>query len=312
MELRQLRALLGIAEHGSFSAAADALETVQSNISAHVARLEKELGAVLVDRSGGQLTEAGRAVVGRARTVIEEVEAIVADVSGMNHEVKGTVRVGMIGTTARWLAAALLSKVSSRHPGVRLAIVDGTSYSLEPQLQLGRLDMAIVNLPVPHPDLRTAPLFEEQLGVVVSKKDPLAARASVQLADLARLPLLLPLPGTAFRDELDSALRAAGVSLAPRAEMEGLRLIASLTFEGHGPAILPATAIPHRLRRSWRLVPVEGLPPRLVGVAWRRRSLSSRASEVVLDAIRELVASGQAPEGVRPVPAERLVPAPSA
>ena len=67
MDLRQLNALLAVAEHGSFSAAARALHTVQSNVSTHVARLERELGATLIDRSSGTLTEEGNAVVARAR-----------------------------------------------------------------------------------------------------------------------------------------------------------------------------------------------------------------------------------------------------
>ena len=69
MDLRQLQALLAVAEHGTFSAAADALATVQSNVSTHVRRLERELGATLVDRHAGQLTQEGEAVVERARRI---------------------------------------------------------------------------------------------------------------------------------------------------------------------------------------------------------------------------------------------------
>ena len=77
MDLRQLAALTAVADHHSFSAAARALHTVQSNVSTHVARLERELGATLVDRATGQLTEAGELVVVRARRVQAELEALV-------------------------------------------------------------------------------------------------------------------------------------------------------------------------------------------------------------------------------------------
>src|SRR4030088_2196923 len=103
MDLRQLAALVAVADHGSFSAAAEALHTVQSNISNHRAHLEKELGAQLVARHAGDLTEEGQAVVERARRVSAELEALVADVAALRHEFVGTVRMGMIGTTARWL-----------------------------------------------------------------------------------------------------------------------------------------------------------------------------------------------------------------
>ena len=77
MDLRQLSALAAVADHRSFSAAARALHTVQSNVSTHIARLERELGATLVDRSNGQLTEAGELVVARARRIQAELDALV-------------------------------------------------------------------------------------------------------------------------------------------------------------------------------------------------------------------------------------------
>ena len=76
MELRHLQALTAISDHGTFSAAADHLGTVQSNISAHVARLEKELGAPLIDRADGRLTEEGTVVVARARRILSELDAL--------------------------------------------------------------------------------------------------------------------------------------------------------------------------------------------------------------------------------------------
>src|SRR5579864_4312761 len=108
MDLRQLNALVAVADHGGFSAAADALHTVQSNVSAHVARLERELGATLVDRSAGQLTEEGATVVARARRINAELEGLVADVGALTHDITGSTRLGMIGTTARWLVPRVL------------------------------------------------------------------------------------------------------------------------------------------------------------------------------------------------------------
>ena len=81
MDVRQLQALVAVAEHGTFSGAAKALHTVQSNISAHVARLERELGVKLVDRHSGRLTAEGTAVVARARRVQSELDSIRADVA---------------------------------------------------------------------------------------------------------------------------------------------------------------------------------------------------------------------------------------
>src|SRR5437879_4877089 len=129
MDLRQLGALVAVAEHGSFSAAARALHTVQSNVSTHVARLERELGATLIDRATGTLTAEGQAVVARARRIQNELDALAADVASLNDEVAGSVRVGVIGTTARWLVPLLMGTMTERHPKVHVVVVDATTTS---------------------------------------------------------------------------------------------------------------------------------------------------------------------------------------
>src|SRR5881397_1366946 len=101
MDLRQLAALVAVADEGSFSAAARSLHTVQSNVSTHVARLERELGAVLIDRATGTLTDAGEVVVDRARRVRRELDALRADVASMLHTVSGQARLGCMGTVSR-------------------------------------------------------------------------------------------------------------------------------------------------------------------------------------------------------------------
>jgi len=291
MELRHLQALTAISDHGTFSAAAEHLGTVQSNISAHVARLEKELGTPLIDRADGRLTEEGTVVVARARRILSELDALLSDVAACKDEVTGTVRVGMIGTTARWLVPRLMDAVVQRHPKLRLVIVEGTTTGLEPQLANGQLDLAILHLPVSGKDLVTRMLFEEDLMLVVPEGHAMASLDHpLTLEDLADLELLLPLPGTAFRDELDAVTRPLGITLLPAAEIDGLRLIASLTFEGYGPAILPATAIPGFLRDRFHPVSVTGLPRRRVGVAQRSRGLPSAPTRALIDLLRTTVA----------------------
>src|SRR4051794_26174420 len=268
MDLRQLSAVVAVADHGSFSAAADALHTVQSNVSTHVARLERELGCSLVDRSNAcRLTEEGQAVVERARRIAGELEALVADVAALRHEVTGSVRLGMIGTTARWLVPRLLREMDERHPKVHLVVVEATSTSLEPQLSSGRLDLAVVNMPVPGDDLTARALFDEDLLLVVPSDHPLTKHEHVTLADTDGMSLLLPAAGTSFRNEIDAALRERGVPGGAGVEWEGVGLTASLTLGARGPAVLPAPAIPDWLTGNWTPIPVEGLPRRCVGVA---------------------------------------------
>lgn len=301
MELRQLSAVVGIADHGTFSAAADALQTVQSNVSTHVKKLERELGCELVDRATGGLTEAGEIVVKRSRLVQAELDAMLSDVMALTKGVAGTVRIGIIGTTARWLVPQLLRMAPQRYPDLRLVFIESPSTRLNAELATGQVDIAVLNLPAGG-DLTVTPLFEEDLVLVVPSAHPLADAGEMSLRQLEHIPLLLPLEGTSFRTELDSVARAAGVSLTARAEIDGTRLIASLTFEGWGPAILPATAVPSYLRSSFALVKLTEIPTRLVGVVQRATGLPSAPARAVLELLAAIVNDpSRTPAGLTPL-----------
>ncbi|WP_334144933.1 LysR family transcriptional regulator [Rhabdothermincola sp.] len=289
MDLRQLNALLAVADTGSFSAAARALHTVQSNVSTHVARLEKELGSVLIDRATGRLTEEGELVAARARRVRAELDALVADLASLHDEVAGTARIGVIGTTARWLVPRLVDAMRARHPKVRVVVVDATTTSLTLQLTSGLLDLAVVNLPLSDPEIRTDHLFDEDRLLVVPAGHPLYERDRLTLADLDGEPLLLEPKGTGFRDHLDEQCRQAGIELEPQAEVDGMRLLASLAFQGFGAALLPASAAPSWVGGEWKRVPIDGLEGRSVGLATRRKGMLSAPARALRDVVLDVV-----------------------
>ncbi len=289
MDLKQLTSLLAVAEHGSFSAAARAIHTVQSNVSTHIARLERELRVSLVDRSSGGLTEEGEAAVGRARRVLAEIDALTSDVAALRDEVVGKVRLGMIGSVGRWLVPDLLAEMRTRHPGVHLVVVDATTTSLLPQLLDGSLDIAVVNSPVTDPQLGIEALFLEQRILVAPHGHPLASAESLSLAEIEPHGLVLEPRGTAFRDELDRTAATHGLELRAMAEVDGMTLVASLAFRGHGPAILPITATLLEPAGAWVRVPITDLGDRGVGLARRRAGRLPAPSRAVRDVLRELV-----------------------
>lgn len=301
MDLKQLTALSAIAEHGSFSAAARALHTVQSNVSTHIARLEEELGASLVDRSTGDLTDAGLAVVERARRIETELGAIESDVVSLTTETTGTTRLGTIGTTARWLVPPLLLEMRRRHPNVTVVVVDAVTTLLLPQLALSQIDLALVNLPVDEPEIDIEPLFDEDLVLLAPAGHELFDAEQLTLADIAHVELLLSAPGTAFRAQLDAAARAADVELTAMAEIDGMRLLASLAFQGFGAAVLPASAAPGWIGGDWRRIPLVDVAGRSVGLARRRRSRPSAATRALAEVVTDVVRDGaEAQPGVHP------------
>lgn len=271
MEIRQLEALIGIADHGSFSGAAEVLGTVQSNISNRIAHLEGELGTELVNRSTGLLTESGDIVVDRARRILNELRGIASDVSELNAEIHGQVALGMIGSAGRWIVPLLLEALKAAYPHVSLHIVEGTNSVIEPQLVKGQLDLAVLAWPIYAAELSGVDLFSEDLVLIVDKKHELAQLSEpLSFATLAQYDLLLPFRGTPIRREIDEASRLDGVELKPLIELDGLRTIASLTFDGYGPSILPATMLSQHLRDKFVARPIDKITRRRVLLATRR------------------------------------------
>jgi LysR family hydrogen peroxide-inducible transcriptional activator len=180
--------------------------------------------------------------------------------------------------------------VAERHPKVRILTLEANTTALLPQLVAGSLELGVVNLPAIDPEVVVEPLFEEELILVVPPDHPLARARRVGIKELAQHELLLTPPGTSIRVLLDEAAEAAGVELRPKAELNGLRLIASLCFEGFGAGVLPATAIPRWLTTgNWKVVPLPDLPRRCVALACRKRGLASAPSRVVQEVIRNVV-----------------------
>lgn len=302
MDIRQLRMLVAVAEHRSFSGAARAMNTVQSNVSTQVAKLEAELNAALIDRSTNQLTIEGQMVVRRAQRIASEMDHITADVARLAATVVGTVHVGVIGTTARWLVPRLLDLASQRYPEIGLVFVDGTSTLLVPQVVASRLDIAVLNLSGTDRAVAIEPLFAEPRVAVVPDDHTLADRDTIELIDLVDVPLLMEVKGSPMRAHLDAFASSHGVNFSARAEIDGLRLIASLAFAGFGVAILPASAAPNWIGGNWTSITVTDAPSRQVGIARRRPGILSTAAQAVEALIYDVVADASGrPEGIVPI-----------
>ena len=292
MDVRQLSALVAIADHGTFSAAARALFTVQSNISGHIGKLEKELGVTLVDRSQGGLTEEGTRVVERARRILNEIDDITADMASSTTDISGQSRLGIIGTTARWLVPQFLGQLEVEHPHVRAIVQEGATSTLIPNVIGGQLNAAIVHLPVDDPELVIEPLFAEDLFLLADATHPLADSEELSLSDLDDVPLLLPPTGAALRRVLDRAAASCGVTLRAQAEVDGVRLLASLALDGYGATIVPATAVPTWLTGSFRRITVPELPRRVVAFVYRRRPSPSAPTLAVLRTLHTIIENG--------------------
>lgn len=289
MEIRHLDALLAITESGSFSAAAEVLHTVQSNVSEQIRQLERELGVpVLVrGRRGATPTEFGRVVLERARRIRGELEAMRVDLSLLQGLEAGHASLGVVGTASRWLVPALVDDLRHRAPGVHLRIIEGASERLAAEVVGHGVTMAVVTEPILDARLSVEHLLEEGLvGLVPADLD--MPRGPVPFAAMAALSLILPPAGNPFRLEIDEVAAAHGLTLTVPVEVEGVRLIADLVAAGRGASILPETAVPPGLG-GLRTVSIEGMPPRRLALVTARHAYLSLADRAVRDSVRRLV-----------------------
>ncbi len=227
----------------------------------------------------------------RAYRIMGELDAMVADVGALREAVAGNARVGILGTTARWLVPMLLAELSQSHPRLHLVVADGTTLGLEPQLAAGRLDLAVLTFPVPGRDLVSEPLFEEDIVLVVPvDDDPLSGVERIDLADLERFELLLPGAGHAVsrRDRRRGETGRCAAATPGRARrrpppglahLRGLRARRAARHRRPTPSAPPLPA-----RSRWTACSPGGS-----GIAQRSRGLPSAPARAVLDTLRELM-----------------------
>ena len=290
MDLRQLEALLAVAETGSFTAAADQLHTVQSNVSEHVRQLESELGVQLLVRGRRATvpTEFGVRVIERARAIRSEIEALHKDLSMLQGLETGHATLGVVGTVSRLLVPMVVAEMRKQAPGLSLRLTEGASERLAAEVAERQLASAVVTEPVSNPRLHVEHLHDEDLVALVPSQLHGGLTEPIPLADLARETLILPPDGNPLRDEVEAAARAERVELRVRIEVEGIRLIADLVASGVGVSILPETAVAHD-HVGVRQMHIARMPPRRLALVTARGVQLSLADQAVHEAVRRIV-----------------------
>jgi DNA-binding transcriptional LysR family regulator len=237
MTLQQLHYFLTAAEHGSFSEAARVLHLAQPSISEQVRQLEAELGVDLFARVGRGvvLTEAGRAFRPEAERVVADLARARDAVRGVRELTGGTLSFGMFGAASAYLIADLAADFRRRYPDVRLRLVGQNSSLVADAVREGRLEAALVVLPVDDDGLDVRPVHREEL-VVVSRDPERVDGSPMTVEQLARLPLVLY--DAAFgsadptRRQLVEKAQRAGVALRPVIEVENMEAALQLVARG--------------------------------------------------------------------------------
>ncbi|BCJ38287.1 LysR family transcriptional regulator [Actinocatenispora thailandica] len=256
MELRLLRTFRAVATTGSFTRAAADLGYVQSNVTAQIKSLEREVGAPLFERLGRRIviTDAGRRLVEYADRILrlaDDARAELHALSAGDGDLVGTLRIGAAETLCAYRLPHVLRALADRHPRLRVVFRPAARTELLADLSAARLDAALLlEEPIAGTGLAVESLAVEPLRLVAAPDHKLAGATSVSPADLADQPLIQVEEGCAHREVFDRQLRAAGVAPPVLAEFVSLEAVKQCAVAGLGVAMLPAVAMAGELRRG--------------------------------------------------------------
>src|ERR1039458_656497 len=287
MEFHQLRYFCAVARTGSFTRAAAEEGLAQPSLSQQIVKLEQTMGAKLFDRLGRgvQLTESGRVLLPQAQAILRQVNEARSTLDSLRRGVGGNLSVGCIPTLTPYFLAPRLSDFARRFPDVELRLMEETTPKLVELLQAGKLDLAVVGLPVNSPEMLCSELFREPILVVVGMGHRLAAQDQVKIADLRGERMLLLKEGHCFRDDALRICSRARMPFAPMFETEQFSSIFPLVASGLGITLAPRMAA--QTAGECRVLPLEREVFRRVGYIRVRRHVSGAAQSAFVKWLRE-------------------------
>ncbi len=317
MNLRDLRYFVALAELQHFGRAAAACFVSQPTLSTQIRKLEAELGLPLFERAPRRvmLTAAGRDMVESARRIVGEVDQM-KEAARRGHDPEaGTVRLGMFPTLGPYLLPHVVPAIHARFPRLELLLVEEKSDVLLARVREGRLDSALLALPVADDQLHAEFLFEERFLLAVPAQHALADRDRLSVQELLHERLLLLEDGHCLRDHALDVCHLAGTGEKAGFQATSLETLRQMVSANVGVTLLPmlATKPPVAQSDSIRLLGFnDASPSRRIAMVWRRSSamagfllqltqvLKALPPDLLADATTPRREAGPVPPGARP------------
>ncbi len=285
MNIRDLRYLLAVAEHGHFGRAAEACEVSQPTLSVQIRKLEELLGVALFERTSRAVvpTPACEQLIGHAHAAVAEADAIFAVASSLRDPLAGRIRLGIIPTLAPYLLPLVFAPLREALPMLEVEPWEDQTTALLRRLHTRELDAAVLATEVIGSELESRVLFAEPFLAALPPEHPLAAREAVAESDLAKDILVLA-DGHCLRDQ---ALEVCGGNGALNGTLRATSLstLLNMVAAGYGTTLIPALAAGAAQDTGIVLRPLVARVGRTVRIAWRtrfpRRAALERVGEII-------------------------------
>lgn len=286
MDIEALASFLAVVDYGSFSEAGERQFLTQPAISKRIAGLESELDTRLFDRIGRtvKLTEAGRTLLPRARSVIVGLADAKRELSNLTGQVQGVLRMGTSHHIGLHRLPSALANYYKQHPNVEIDLRFVDSENGCELVRQGQLELAVVTLPTRLPEqLRAQLVWEDPLEIVMAPQHPLASKRKLTLSMLLEHPAILPGPGTFTRELIFTAFGRSKSRIKVAMASNYLEVIKMLVAVGLGWSALPHTLIDESLVLSH----AEGIHiQRRLGIVTHESLTLSNAAQAMIETIK--------------------------
>lgn len=289
LTLKQMRYFDALARHGHFGRAADTCAISQPALSMQIKEMEEVLGLALFERSARQLrlTAFGEQCLTRVRAILRGVDELGDLARASQGRLVGRLRIGVIPTVAPYLLPAIIGRLTALNEALDIHVRETVTPKLLAELAEGRLDCAILALPVSEGWLEETPLFAEDFVLVRPAAD--AGNPVPNREMLREMRLLLLEEGHCFRDQALSFCQAG--SALPRELLDGssLSTLVQMVGAGIGVTLIPEMAVPVETRSAAvSIARFAGVPPqRSIGMVWRKGSALAGQLAGIADVVRD-------------------------
>ena len=290
MNIRGLKYLVALADHGHFGKAADTCFVSQPALSMQIMKLEESLGIKLLERTNKSvlLTDHGAVIVERARHILNQIEEVREIAKSAKDPYSGELKMGVFPTLAPYLLPLIIPQLSKTYPGLSFYLVEEQTAALIEQLQQGKLDAALLAHPVMEKSFSSTILFEEEFLLATPVIHPLARLKTVKQQDLDNKNLLLLEEGHCMRDQALALCHKMRASETQNFRATSLETLRHMVSAGVGITLMPRLACSSSNTISY--VPFSApKPTRSIGIYWRASSAKQALLENIVTKIKSIL-----------------------
>jgi len=281
MDLGQVEAFVQVAQHRSFSKAADALFLTQPSVTARIQSLERDLGEALFERNGRgvRLTEMGTAFLPYARRALKALQEGRDALDGMRNLEIGTLKLGCALTVSTYVLPKVLKRYCSTYPGVEVSVHTGRSEQVLQMVLSDDVHCALERT-VHHADIVTVPLYEDDLVLASAPEHRFALTRTATIEDVGREPLILFDKGSSYSQLIQGVFRQHGIVPRTLMELDTIEATKKMVEEGLGIALLPKVSTEREFAQG-TLCPISisnaSMPGRQISLIFRKNRKHTRA-----------------------------------